>query len=246
MMKRFDSTISLFLVFVFILSLLGCGGGSAGTGTGDSSLRIQGVVRNNSGAPIEAATVTVIETGEADQTDSNGAFELNPQISAASVTLEIRKNNRSALTTVTAPSENGTISIEVKFDDVREIVEKSELSVESKIVGACDIYFENFSTIRQANVTPDGLSCVLKVTVKAGEILVPHVPIAIQYRACDGKGAWITSALGATMSGANIGTAQIEFPYIDDRKHCLYRIVTPFGENTVRPVITMIETFTYQ
>ena len=226
--------------------MIGCGGGSAGTGTGEGTLRIQGTVRDPAGTPIEAAVVLIAETGESDVTDKQGEFLIATDVSAQQLTLDISKGDKSARTIITAPTEQGTISIEIKFDDVREIVETSELTVESKIVGACDIYFENFRTIRQANSVPVGLECVLKVVVAAKGMPVPHVPIAIQSRGCSDTASWTTVALGATMSGGNIGVAQIVFPFTDDKRHCLYRVVTPYGEKTVTPAITEIVTLTFQ
>lgn len=235
---------TLLLVVCFIIG--GCGGGSAGTGTGDSTLRIQGTVRDPSGVPVDAATVTVIETGDSDLTNPQGEFVISTTRVEGDITLEFSKDNRAATTTVTAPGENGTLSIDVKFDDVREVVETEELSVEASIVGSCDPYFENFHTIRQANPVSPGTQCVLKVKVAAGGQPVPHVPIAVQFGGCS-KGASFTAvALGATMSGGNIGVAQIPFAFFDDKAHCLYRVVTPYGEEGIKPVISEIHTLTYQ
>ena len=175
-----------------------------------------------------------------------GEFLITSAASESQLTLEVSKRNRTATTKITAPGEHGTISINIKFDDVREIVETNELSVQSKIVGVCDVYFENFRTIRQANPVPDNLSCVLKVSVSAAGKPVSHVPIAIQFNDCASQGRWTTVALGATLSGGNIGISQIEFPFLDDRKHCVYKIITPFGEKTLVPTVTQIQTLTYQ
>lgn len=231
----------------FILLIAGgCGGGSAGTGTGDTLIRIQGIVSNTSGAPVEAAQVTVVESGDSDTTDASGAFLIEADVADQQITLEVTKEDRSAYTSVTAPGESGTLSIQVKFDDVREIVETEELTVQSSIVGACDPYFENFTTIRQANRVDPGTICVLKVSVIAAGKPVPHVPIAVQFRNCNKNSDWTTTELGATMSGGNIGIAQIPFAFFDDQKHCVYRVVTPFGDLKVKPVITEIVTLTSQ
>lgn len=237
--------------FLLVLSMIvaltsGCGGGSAGTGTGDTLVRIQGIVSDPSGAPVESALVTVVESGDSDTTDGVGAFSIEADVANQQITLEVSKQDRSALTTITAPGESGTISIQVKFDDVREVVETQELSVQSSIVGRCDVYFENFSTIRQANPVEPGTSCVAKISISAGGNPVPHVPIAIQYKSCSKGSAWVTTELGATMSGGNIGIAQIPFDFYDDQKHCIYRIVTPFGDPKVDPIITEIVTLTAQ
>jgi hypothetical protein len=234
------------LTLLLLLGISGCGGGSAGTGTGDTSFRVQGVVVGRDGKPVETALVTIIETGDNDLTDSSGEFLITSTASESQLTLEISKQSRTATTKITAPGEHGTISINIKFDDVREIVETNELSVQSKIVGACDVFFENSRTIRQANPVPENLSCVLKVSVTAVGEPVPHVPIAIQFNDCSSQGRWTTAALGATLSGGNIGVAQIEFPFFDDSEHCIYRVVTPFGEKTVARAITQIQTLTYQ
>jgi hypothetical protein len=234
------------LALLTLIGLSACGGGSAGTGTGDSSFRVQGIVQNSDGQPVEAALVTIVESGDSDITNKQGEFLITSDSSDSQLTLEIEKGGSSATTKITAPGEHGTISINIKFDDVREVVATNELSVQSKIVGACDVYFENFRTIRQANKVPENISCVLKVSVSAAGKPVPHVPIAVQFSGCSGQTAWLTAALGATLSGSNIGVAQIEFPFFDDSKHCLYRIVTPFGEKTLIPAVTEIQTLTFQ
>lgn len=238
--------ISAVLTLILLLLIAGCGGGSAGTGTGDSLIRIQGLVLDPDGTAVEAAKVTIVESGDFDYTDASGAFLIESDLANQQVTLEVSKEDKSAFTTVTAPGENGTLSIQVKFDDVREVVETEELSVQSSIVGRCDSYFENFATIRQANPVEAGTSCVLKVSVSAAGKPIPHVPIAIQFRNCGTSSSWTTAQLGATMSGGNIGIAQIPFSFYDDQKHCVYRVVTPFGEPGIKPVITEIITLTAQ
>jgi hypothetical protein len=231
---------------LFLLGVLtACGGGSAGTGTGDE-YRIQGEVVTTTGVPIEGATVTVVDTGDTDVTDAKGAFAIDFETDLPAVTLMVETVETSATTTISVASVDGTISLSIKINPFLDTIEVDQFQMNSKIVGTCDIYFENRRVIRQANPVPKGLTCVARVTTKAGSLPLAHVPVAIQFRSCNAKAPWNTVALGATMTGANLGVAQIEFPYFDDRAHCLYRIIAPFEDDRIPPVEKEIWTATYQ
>lgn len=114
------------------------------------------------------------------------------------------------------------------------------------VVGRCDLYFENKLTIRQANRVPGDLKCVARVTVSSGDKKLAQIPIAIQYRDCEGLSPWTTIAVGSTMSKPNLGVGQVQFPFIDDEAHCIYRIVSPFGLPNLPALERTIITSTYQ
>lgn len=242
----------LLYLLSIILTLSGCGGGSAGTGTGDDSVTIKGIVRDDNQQPLQGVLVTVIEGGESDITDNAGQFEINTEVIADEYTLEFKVDDRSVTTTISAVGGNGTISIEVEINPLLDDITVNDISVNAKIVGSCDVYFENRDPIRQANKVPEnGVQCTLKVSVKNRKTGLAHVPIAIQYRRCEGNKSWYTTELGVTMSGGNLGVAQIPFRYYSNDVHCRYRIVTPYyedseGVNRDRSVIKYIDTFEFQ
>lgn len=248
-MKRYILSSILLILFI---SIFGCGGGSSGTGTGNNTVTIRGVVTDDNQQPFPGVLVTVLEGGESDTTDSTGQFEINTDLVADEYTLEFAVDNKSVTTTISAVGGNGTISIEVQINPLLDDITVNDISVDARIVGTCDNYFENKDPIRQANNVPEnGVQCTLKVTVKNKKIGLAHVPIAIQYRRCEGNKSWFTSELGATMSGANLGIAQIDFRYYSNDVHCRYRIVTPYYEDSggidrERSVIKYIDTFEYQ
>jgi hypothetical protein len=233
------------LLLVIVLALMGCGGGSAGTGTGPVVV-VQGAVLDESGAPVENVDVRVVETGNEDTTSESGEFEILTTPESENVTLEISSETGTAYITIQIPEEGGTVSVTLTVNPELSKVNANTLEMGAAIVGRCDIYFENRLTIRQSNRVPGGLKCVARVTVSAEERKLAQIPIAIQYRDCDGITPWTTIAVGSTMSKPNLGVGQVRFPFIDDETHCVYRIVAPFGVPNLSELERTIVTSTYQ
>jgi hypothetical protein len=233
------------LLLVIVLALMGCGGGSAGTGTGPVVV-VQGAVLDESGAPVENVDVRVVETGNEDTTSENGEFEIVTTPESENVTLEISSETGTAYITIQIPEEGGTVSVTLTVNPELSKVDATTLEMGAAIVGRCDIYFENRLTIRQSNRVPGGLKCVARVTVSAEEKKLAQIPIAIQYRDCDGFNPWTTIAAGSTMGKPNVGVGQVRFPFIDDEAHCEYRIVAPFGVPNLPELERRIVTSTYQ
>lgn len=235
------------VLYVLLLLVIGCGGGSVGTGTGgERELTVEGTIENTSGNPIPAALVTIIDTGDSDITDRDGRFSILTHSDSETLTLEVSVGNQTNTTTIEAMGEDGVISLTIKFNPLVDEIEVDRLKVSAKIVGRCDSYFENRRIIRQSNPAPQGVECTARVKVISAGLALAHVPIAIQFRRCGAGKPWTTTALGETMTGSNLGVAQIPFNFFDDPDHCLYQIVTPFGVAEVDPVIYEIQTFTYQ
>lgn len=233
------------LLLVIVLALMGCGGGSAGTGTGPVVV-VQGAVLDESGEPIRDVNVRVVETGSEDTTSPNGEFQLTTEPESGEVTLEISADNSVAYVTVEIPEEGGTVSITLTVNPRLTSINADTLEVGAAIVGRCDIYFENGLVIRQANRVPSGVRCVAKVTVAADGRRVADVPFIVQYQDCDGLTPWTTVAAGATMKRPNRGIGQVDFPFIDDEQHCVYRIVAPVGVSGLPELERRIHTLTYQ
>jgi hypothetical protein len=48
------------------------------------------------------------------------------------------------------------------------------------------------------------------------------------------------------MKRPNRGIGQVDFPFIDDEQHCIYRIVAPAGVSGLEELERRIHTLTYQ
>jgi hypothetical protein len=235
------------LLLVIVLVLMGCGGGSAGTGTGTGPVvLVQGAVLDESGIPVMDVKVRVLETGSEDTTSATGEFELTTEPESGEVTLEISSINGVAYVTVEIPEEGGTVSVTLTVNPRLTEINSDTLEVGAAIVGRCDIYFENRLVIRQANKVPGDLRCVAKVTIAADSRRLAQVPFIVQYQDCDGLNPWVTVAAGSTMKKPNRGIGQVEFPFLDDEIHCIYRILAPVGVRGLPELERRIHTLTYQ
>lgn len=234
------------LLLVIVLMLMGCGGGSAGTGTGPVVV-VQGAVIDQTGEPVSDVSIRVVETGGEATTTSNGEFQLTTESEADSVTLEVTsEDGATAYITVEIPEDGGTVEVVLTINPKLNQINAETLEVGAAIVGRCNIYFENRLIIRQANRVPKGLKCVAKVTVAADGKRLADVPFLVQYRDCAGAQPWTTVAAGVTMKRPNRGIGQVEFSFIDDENHCLYRIVAPVGVSGLPELERTIQTETYQ
>jgi hypothetical protein len=239
------------LLLMIVLALMGCGGGSAGTGTGVGTgdgpvVVLQGAVLDQSGAPVEDVSVRVVETGSQDTTAANGSFQILTESDTETITLEISSETGVAYVTVNVPSEGGNVSVTLRVNPKLTEISSDALEVGAGIVGRCDQYFENRLIIRQANPVPGGTSCVAKVSVSEGERKLANVPFVVQYRDCDQLMPWTTVAAGATMDRPNRGIGQVEFPFVDDEVHCLYRIAAPVGVPGLPELERIVHTSTFQ
>lgn len=228
---------------VLLLLSIGCGGGSSGTGT----RTIEGSVSGSSGAAIANVKVTIVQTDDVTFTDQNGEFSIETSLIAGDVNLRLQGDEID--TTVTVPDVSGeptTVSVTISVAATGEPVSITNLEVLTKIVGRCDIYFENLRTIRQSNEVPRGLSCVARTEVKGDGKTLGNVGVTIQVRRCPAGSPWTTLASGVTMSGTNSGVAQVEFPFSDSAETCVYRVVAPDSIAGVKPIVYEIHTFTKQ
>jgi hypothetical protein len=233
------------LLLMIVLALMGCGGGSAGTGTGPVVV-VKGAVLDQSGAPLRDVNVRVVETGSEDTTSVSGEFQLTAEPESGEVTLELSSAGGVAYVNVAIPEEGGTVSVTLTVNPRLSQVNVDTLEVGAAIVGLCDIYFENRLVIRQANRVPKDLRCVAKVTVAADGRRLAQVPFIVQYQDCSGLTPWVTVAAASTMKKPNRGIGQVEFPFIDDEAHCIYRVVAPAGVAGFPELERRIHTLTYQ
>ncbi len=236
------------LLTVASLLLTSCaGGGSSGTGTGEI-FTLVGQVVDTSGQPVQDATITLLETGDMVLSNKEGNFTIQLDMEVGQVlTLEVVRGDGMAIQIIQVPQEDSFLILSIKINPVLEEQTTETVTMRAKIVGTCDIFFENNEIIRQANAIAQGTECLAKVTFQTNDGFgLAHAPIAIQYRACESGAPWQTVALGATMTGVNLGVAQIPFSYFDDTEHCQYRIVVPFQSETISPLKQFISTFTEQ
>lgn len=232
------------IALVIVLALMGCGGGSAGTGTGN--VVVQGAVLDQSGQPVENVDIRVVETGSEATTTQDGHFEILGTSEQDNVTLEVSSSTGTAFITVDMPQDGGIVSITLTIDPQLTTINASSVEMSAGIVGRCNSYFENKSVIRQSNRVPGNLRCIARISVSSDNGSLARVPIVIQYNTCDESNTWTTLAAGSTFGYPNTGVGQIEFPYADDKTHCIYRIVAPYGVPGLPQLERRIVTFTYQ
>lgn len=230
------------LSIIIVLTLPGCGGGSEGTG----SRSITGRIARSDDTPVVSASIELIQTGDIAITDNDGMFLLLTDFSGPDGTLKVTDQDASTL--VPLPNVESD-SINLKIDITLEAGngELNATSVQSwaKIVGACDIYFENNERIRQANKVPKNTQCTVKFFVSGDGERLERISGAIEVRACDSND-WDLVSIGETGIGTGAGVGQISFIYKDDKRHCEYRIGAPFGYDHYEPIYTYIDTFTLQ
>lgn len=237
------------LSLILILSLLtACGGGSAGTGLGPAGGSIEGRV-SIQGKPLSNAVVTVVETGDTGQTDPDGLFLIEVSNQLESYTLEVNYEQKKELVAINTSnnSESSVINLEIDIPkNPAKPLTVDYLQVEAKIVGICDIYFDNTRPIRQSNPAPPGIECTAKVRVSSGYAPVGQVSFAVQHKSCDDNSEWITDAASETSETYFPGIGQLQFSFFDDYEHCIYRIITPFEDQGIKPVTVEVQTLTSQ
>lgn len=226
---------------LFLVLLIGCGGGSSGTGTKSS---FEGIVQTVSGDPYSGATVTLLETGDSTTTDGSGQFILESEFSKSEATFEIERNlfkTQVAVSDLDASSNTFSLNITVDPDAGTASIRGADIRV--KFVGICDNYFENNRTIRQSTQVPRGTNCTLQVTTKALRGGLPNREFQLQFRACSDSSNWNILAQSETN---DVGIGSIQFPFVDDATHCIYRVLVPLNDNEIRPISFKIQTFTFQ
>lgn len=234
---------ALVMSMLLACGLCCCGGGSAGTGTGETRT-IEGQVTSSAGDPISGAEVTLVQTGERDLTNSEGRFALATEFDGASPELLLESGSISTTITIDAPpTQADAISVNVELNDSgNAVVKVSKLQVRAQIVGACDIFFENNRTIRQANRIQDGTMCTAHVQIYGDGRLLSGLPFVIQSSRCD-RTDWQTVSTAQTGSGPSAGEGEADFAFYATQASCRYRIVAPFKTKGLDEVVYKIRTF---
>lgn len=231
------------LLILLSMVLISCGGGSEGTGT----RTVAGVVKTINATPVSNARVTILQTGDFSITDSSGNFSIETEQTTGNITLEIVTETFSVEAEVSEIDDAASsVSVEITVDPTSSTAAISDIHIWARMVGSCDIYFENRTIIRQSNKVPQqGVDCVLKFFASGDGQRLERIPGAIQVRACDSK-KWSTIAEGSTGFGLNAGVGQIEFRFKDSESTCEYRVAAPYEVRGIKPLYVYISTFTLQ
>ena len=242
--------LTLFLVIAtvgMLLTLEGCGGGSAGTGFDPQgrNVTIEGALLTSQNEPLAGVIVTVVETGSSTVSDSSGLFSLNTPPTTGDAELTFERGEVTGETTVALSQDSSSVQIVVVLTPELTTVTSSSYTMTSGINGACAEFFSDETPIRQLSPVPAGTECSAMVQILAGQDMAQKVPFAVQYRSCEDDAPWITIALGQTSEGEAAGSGNITFPYVDDTRRCVYRIVAPFNIDGATLVAKEIQTQTF-
>jgi hypothetical protein len=235
-------------LIICLIFIAGCGGGSSGTGLGPAGGSIEGRI-SVQGNALSDVSVTIVETGDSGISDQDGLFQIDVSNQLSAYTLELNYENNTEVVAINTANNTETSVINVEIDISENPAKQltvDYIQVEAKIVGLCDIYFENTRPIRQSNPTPPGIACTAKVTVSSDSTPVGGVSFAVQHQSCDDNSEWITNAASETSAAYFPGIGQLQFRFFDDYDHCRYRIITPFENQGIKSVAIGIETFTSQ
>ncbi|MCC6219948.1 MAG: carboxypeptidase regulatory-like domain-containing protein [Deltaproteobacteria bacterium] len=246
-MRLYKFSCIFLAISLFLLS--GCaGGGTVGTG----GAAFEGTITSAKNGPLPNISVTIAETGETATTDESGQFSIETSSISGDVELLVEGETEQGSISETVvvedvPAEPATISVELEVNENSNLIVVEGVEVRAKIVGTCDFFFENRRVIRQTNAAPQGVECTAKIWLSQNSVPLPGLGFAIQVRSCSEDASWITLGKGTTRtSGDSIGIGQIDFNFIDDSEHCVYRIIAPLDEPLFPEVIHEIHTFTKQ
>lgn len=115
------------LLPLFILSFLlnGCGGG--GSGSGNNSFLITGQVLNQSFVPLALLQLSIFETGDTTETDSNGNFALET-IHLPSYTILVEsEENAASLTIPDVPGNARQAIVSLEYNDMDATVRPRDI-----------------------------------------------------------------------------------------------------------------------
>ena len=236
----------LCLVWIVCLSCIGCGGGTVGTGIGSPGIErsIEGSVQYAGGNPIANATITILETGETTTTNAQGQFAIKTTATNQEIKLEIATTNTTEqIAVMTDPTRpNDVIQVNISVDPVTKVTTVKHLDVSAVVHGNCDPYFENGRTIRQSVALPSGTDCQVLVQVLGDGKPLARIPFIIQHSDCNQK-VWHLESDSLTNSR---GVGEAGFQYIDDTRHCFYRVVVPYNVKGLDSTTFLVYTFQAQ
>ncbi|MFN8391360.1 MAG: carboxypeptidase-like regulatory domain-containing protein [Bdellovibrionota bacterium] len=258
---RFAGLLQLVRVILgasFALTLLllpSCGGGSVGTGTGENLTTIEGRILSSEGTPIEGATVDVGDaappgTSSRSNTDTRGHFVIAlPSTNLPStIQLEVSAPSQQAATVPVdaTPVDPAAIVVQVVVDQAAPPVAIQSTDLSVQIVGACATAFTNNRDIIQTQPIEPGTICTASISAKEDGLPRSAAKFRLEVRACDEFAPWTEIGSGVTVSDGQTATGLVDFPFIEDVDHCVYRIVAPVDEPTAEQTAFVISTLLKQ
>ena len=256
------------LMFLLVLLLPACGGGSVGTGVSVDRRSFEGKTVAPDDSPISGARVTLLETGESTATASDGRFYLPSNFDGPVANLEVETGNlKKSVSINNSRQQTSGVQLTLVVNPAAQTVSYSDLEVSVQVRGACDYYFENTRTIRQANELEDGTLCSLRVEIRSGGKPLENAPFRFERRRCLDGAPWHlesngvtasasdttplpddksnTSANTSTVAPSHPGVTRLPWIFFNDEAHCVYRVVAPDIQG-VEPGIYEIHTFRKQ
>jgi len=233
------------LLFSLFFLLTSCGGGTSGTALGGGSGKIlSGQLLSPNGGLLANAEVTILNSDDRAVTDEAGAFEIYFDPNEENLVLEIDPEIGNA-STVELGEVLSNRDLAIVYDAKINQAELLDLSLRSKIVRNCAIFFINTKTIKQLSPLPDNFLCTIEVQFKNSGLPVDNYLFELQHRGCDPNDPWQFSGVSKTgSSGPGIG--EIDFNYRNDEKHCVYRIIGPTQVSGVIPLSSQINSLRKQ
>lgn len=229
------------ILVTLLLLMIGCGGGTGGTGGSDNRV-VQGSVLTTQSTPIEGVTITDIESGDTAVTDANGAFSIPVESDGNSVNFELQSEG----ITYTLPLDGlqgSRIDVTIELDEATQTATARNIDVRAKIVGVCDIAFENRAIIRQSNRLENGTVCPIEVRVVSSGGPIQGSAFVMEHRKCKSNAPWNRDTAGTTDLD---GYGQSSFTYYNDNDHCEYRIIVADSSEGLSPVVFPVHTFRFQ
>lgn len=236
------------LILFTLVASISCGGGTYGTGTSTGERRFEGTVKSkDSETPLPNARVTLLDTGETAVTDARGFFAIDSTRIDSAVTFDLQVNDLHGTFSVeNIADETRRVSVEVKFDPDTAATEALAFSARVWIIGDCDPYFDNGTTIEQLSPIETGTVCTVRLALYGAGQLRPDVPFAFQKRACGERAKWELVLEGVTGSGTNLGFAEFPFTFESAKRICEYRVVVPYRYKDYQELAYPIETLRQQ
>lgn len=235
----------LHLTLLILLSLTACGGGSSGTGIGNDpdTLRVAGLVVNESGEALEGATVTLVDTGESATTDEAGGFNLTSAPTDVATTLSVAVGEVSGSILVAPDNQSsGELDLSLMYDPATGAANLLSHTLRARIVRACSPQFLNARTVTQIGVVPSGFTCTLEVEIKSDGTPLDDVEFALEYRGCAKNDQWVRLGEGRTGS-SGMGSGEISFEFQSDPVRCVYRALGPLNRSELEPLAAQLHTF---
>lgn len=244
-LNHIRTTLATLCVSCILLIPLGCGGGTSGSGL----QTISGNITSTLGAKLGGVQVTVENTGDTGVSNAKGQFEVTTDSGDTQLDLLLESPKFISRYRV-ASQRNSRSSVAIQINTDTDEATGVHLSLSVGVVGLCDYYFENTSSIqqsiRQSNRVPADTTCSLNVELLGDGQRLADFPVVLEYSRCEENSPWYEVAAVRTGVSEHAGSAEIDFVFQDSADFCRYR-VRPIVDGTGFPMVSYpIDTFTEQ